>query len=226
MGRKGASQPLGAAPRMNFHPEILTPKQKEVLQELGPWASEQRGFRLAGGTALAIYFGHRRSEDFDWFTEESIEDAHQLARDIEDHGFEWSTEQVSRGTLHGHIQGIRVTFLEFRYPLLREPMRWEDFQTALLSVDDIACMKLSAIAQRGARKDFVDLYALLEAYRDLPELLDLYGKKFNVEDIGHVLYSLSYFEDAEQEPMPEMLWDVQWNHLKAHLQERVESLTD
>lgn len=210
---------------MSFHPEILTPTQKEVLEELGPWATGQHGFRLAGGTALAIYFGHRRSEDFDWFTGQSIEDAHRLAQDIESHGFDWTTDQVSRGTLHGKIRGIRVTFLEFHYPLVAEPTHWQEFQTVLLSLDDIACMKLSAIAQRGARKDFVDLYALLEEHRDLPKLLDLYRKKFKVEDIGHLLYALSYFEDAEREPMPDMLWDVQWSDLKTRLQEQVESLT-
>lgn len=209
---------------MTFHPEILTAEQQEVLRDLGPFATDRHGFRLAGGTALAVYFGHRRSVDFDWFTEDSIEDAYRLARDIEDHGFDWTTEQVSRGTLHGRIRAIRITFLEFRYPLLAEPVLWEDFQTSLLALDDIAAMKLSAIAQRGARKDFVDLYALLETHRELPALLNLYREKFKVEDIGHLLYSLSYFEDAEREPMPEMLWDVSWEHLKARLREHVDAL--
>lgn len=199
--------------------------QKEVLRELGPLATQRYGFRLAGGTALAVYFGHRKSEDFDWFIERPIGDAHRLAREIQDHGLSWTSEHVGRGTLHGRIRGIRVSFLEFRYPLLGEPVPWEDFQTALLSLDDIACMKLSAIAQRGARKDFVDLCALLERHRELPEFLDLYRKKFSMDDIGHLLYSLSYFDDAEREPMPEMLWNVSWNDLKNRLQEHVGSWT-
>lgn len=210
---------------MRFHAEILTTVQHEVLRDLGPLVSQQLGFRLAGGTALAVYFGHRKSEDFDWFTESSIEDAHGLARELKDHGLSWTSEQVGRGTLHGRIRGVRVTFLEFRYPLLDEPVAWDELQTALLSLDDIACMKLSAIAQRGARKDFVDLYALLERHRELPELLDLYRKKFSIDDIGHLLYSLSYFDDAEREPMPEMLWNLSWNDLKNRLQEHVGSWT-
>lgn len=211
---------------MSFHPEILTRVQKEVLRELGSFATGHYGFRLAGGTALAIYMGHRKSEDFDWFTEKPIRDAYGLAREIEERGFQWTTDEVDRGTLHGRIQGIRVTFLEFRYPLLAEPTVWDDFHTHLLSLDDIACMKLSAIAQRGARKDFIDLYALLESHRDLPNLIDLYRRKFEMDDIGHLLYSLSYFEDAEREPMPEMLWDIQWNEIKDRLRGYVESLAD
>ena len=71
----------------------------------------------------------------------------------------------------------------------------------LASPEDLACMKLSAIAQRGARKDFCDLYALGKTSFSLQEMLDFYRKKFSIRDIGSVLYGLIYFDDTESERM-------------------------
>ena len=79
-------------------------------------------------------------------------------------------------------------------------------------------MKLSAIAQRGPRKDFVDLYALVSRHRPLAEMLELYRRKFSIGDIAHVLYSLSYFDDADREPMPNLLWDIDWDSAKQEIQ--------
>ena len=84
----------------------------------------------------------------------------------------------------------------------------------LASLMDLACMKLSAIAQRGARKDFCDLYVLGSRHFSLQEMLGFYQKKFNIRDIGSVLYGLVYFDDAEQERMPRMLWKVSWKEIK------------
>jgi hypothetical protein len=86
------------------------------------------------------------------------------------------------------------------------------------NLDDLACMKLSDIAQRGLRKDFCDIYFLGTKHRPLQDLLSLYRQKFNVQDISPVLYGLSYFDNAEQEPMPLMLLAVQWKTIKKTLQ--------
>ena len=74
-------------------------------------------------------------------------------------------------------------------------------------------MKLSAIANRGARKDFVDLYALGRSGLALDRMLDLYREKFQTREVGHVVFSLTYFEDAEAEEMPEMLWELTWDEV-------------
>jgi hypothetical protein len=208
---------------MSVHPEILTPTQLGVLAEVGP-AADRRGFALGGGTGLALLLGHRRSVDFDWFTTEPMGDAARLAAGLRGDGVDLGIEQVDRGTLHGTVAGVRVSFLEFSYPLLADPVDVPEHGCRVLSLDDIAAMKLSAIAQRGARKDFVDFYALLTRYRPLPELLEPYRRKFAVDDVGHLVYSLAYFDDAEREPLPEMIWPVSWHEMRREISRRVGEL--
>ncbi|NIQ96181.1 MAG: nucleotidyl transferase AbiEii/AbiGii toxin family protein, partial [Desulfuromonadales bacterium] len=77
---------------------------------------------------------------------------------------------MERGTLHGTVAGIRVSFLEYRYPLLQPLVPWATYGFSLASLEDLACMKLSAIAQRGAKKDFIDLHALVTSFSSLTRL--------------------------------------------------------
>ncbi|MCC6300334.1 MAG: nucleotidyl transferase AbiEii/AbiGii toxin family protein [Anaerolineales bacterium] len=166
----------------------------------------------------AIYFGHRLSVDLDWFTSKDMGDALAWAQKLCKEGFDFKTTQTSKGTLHGSISNVRMTFLEFHYPLLKPLVHWKEMDCSLASLEDLACMKLSAIAQRGARKDFFDLCVLgLEKFR-LRDMLDLYRRKFNIQDVSHVLYGLVYFDDAENERMPRMLWDVKWAEVKKIIQ--------
>ncbi len=140
-------------------------------------------------------------------------------------GLDFVTTQTGPGTLHGATLGVRATFLEFHYPLLRPLTHWKEMECSVASLDDLACMKLSAIAQRGQRKDFCDIYVLGTKHRPLQELLGLYQRKFKVKDIGPVLYGLSYFDDADNEPMPRMLMDVQWRTIKKTIQDWVKELS-
>jgi hypothetical protein len=78
-------------------------------------------------------------------------------------------------------------------------------------------MKLSAIAQRGSRKDFYDVHALLSQHRPLPDLLKLYQQKFDITDISPVLYGLAYFDDAEREPEPALIQIIQWQQVKKEI---------
>ena len=78
-------------------------------------------------------------------------------------------------------------------------------------------MKLLAVDQRGAKRDFVDVYALASHGRPLAEMLELYRRKFAIENVPRVLYSLTYFEDAEGDPMPNILTGVAWEQVKAEI---------
>jgi len=205
---------------MNFHPEVLSAVQKIVLRKLGPITMRWH-FYLGGGTTLAIYLGHRHSIDLDWFTGGGIADPMRLAQDIRDKGIPLATSQVERGTLHGTTSGARVSFLEYRYPLLKPLVSWPQFSCQMASREDLACMKLSALAQRGSKKDFVDIYALGLRHITLKEMVRLYQQKYSIKDIGHVLYGLTYFDDADRERMPRMFWDLDWRSVKKTIQEWV-----
>ena len=105
------------------------------------------------------------------------------------------------------------------YPLLQPTEHLPGFALPLASIADLMCMKLSAIAGRGARRDFWGLHALLQSSGiGLEKALELYSEKYPVDDLGHVLKSLVYFADAEQEPMPQALSPTRWNDVKAYFQ--------
>jgi hypothetical protein len=99
---------------MTFHPEILDEAQPQVLRQLSPMVSP-RHFYLGGGTALALHLGHRHSVDLDRFTAEKIADPLRLAQDMRDEGSAFITGNVERGTLHGSMEGVRLSFMEFHY---------------------------------------------------------------------------------------------------------------
>jgi len=120
--------------------------------------------------------------------------------------------------LYGTIGGVRTSFFQFRYPLLDPVVSWPDMGCQLASLRDLACMKLSAIAQRGSRKDFVDLFAFGRHGFSLGEMVSWYGEKFEVKDVGHLLYALVYFDDADSERMPVMIWKMSWREIKRAIQ--------
>jgi hypothetical protein len=202
---------------MKIHADILTAVQKKALQRLGPFALRE-GFYLGGGTAVALQLGHRRSVDFDWFTSAHLADSLRLAASLGQEKIPFTTGQVERGTLHGSVYRVRVSFFDYAYPLLKPAFHWKEYSCPLASLADLACMKLAAIAQRGSKKDFIDIYALGRERYSLEDMLTLYRTKYDVADIGHLLYGLSYFDEAEKERMPFMRWDVDWKDIRKTIQ--------
>ena len=94
----------------------------------------------------------------------------------------------------------------------------------LVALADLACMKLNAVAQRGSKKDFFDVYLLVDRHRPLDELLELYEKKYAATDRGHLLQALVYFDEADDEAEPEMQVELSWPEVKRSLRERVGSI--
>ena len=84
-------------------------------------------------------------------------------------------------------------------------------------------MKVNAIEGRGTRKDFIDLYFLLQHY-SLKEILDFYEKKYPEHSLFRALMSLSYFDDAEKQMMPKMLVQKKWEEMKVSIMEAIENL--
>ena len=200
--------------RVRWHAEVLPRRQQRVAAAIAPVLTE-RGFYLVGGAAVALCFGHRRSVDLDWFAPEFSE-PERLAEELRDHGVRFVADTIAPGTLHGVVHGVRVTFLRHRYPMLAK-LKTGFLDTRIAGLADLAAMKLLALAQRGAKKDFVDVYALGRSC-SLRQMIQWYQTKYAIDDLGHVLRALVYFEDANQERMPRMLWKTRWRDVKMTMQ--------
>jgi hypothetical protein len=197
-----------------MHTEILTADQVAVLDGLRriPAVGE---FYLAGGTALALRHGHRRSVDFDFFRPEAF-DGRMLAMTLDETftTVEWLPS--GEHTLHLRLLGVGSSFFRLPYPLL-EPVEPTPWGFGVASDRDIAAMKLEAIAGRGSRKDFIDLRLLCAAGLSLDEVLALFERKYGTKrtDRYHRIRALAYLADAENQPMPDMLVPCDWSEARA-----------
>lgn len=166
--------------------------------------------RLAGGTSLALQTGHRKSVDLDFFGSLFLEE-NELAETLSSVGtITWLNKLKNIKSLL--VNGIKVDFVNYAYPWLNGIVQEQDLRLA--SKKDIAAMKLAAITGRGAKKDFTDLYFLLNEF-SLAEMMRMYEKKYADGSTFMVLKSLVYFDDAETEEMPEMLMPASWDIIKS-----------
>lgn len=205
-----------------MHTNILTETQKNVLERLAG-ALSGTDFYLAGGTALALQIGHRMSVDFDWFIPK-LGDPEILFRKIKKPDIDYTVVSIDIETVYLNINNIQISFIGYDYPLLAPKILFHEYGIYLASPDDIACMKLSAIGGRGSKKDFIDLYFLIKQFRPLDDYLRIYMQKFSTRDIGHIVRSLVYFDDAEAEPEIKMVKPISWENLKADMEESVKKL--
>lgn len=196
---------------MNFNINNLPPRTRGLLEKI---SSKKfiRNFYLAGGTAAAIFLGHRRSDDLDFFSEQEfntpllIKNLKKISR--------FEGLKTAENTLAGRLAGIKISFFTLPYKLLEKPFHYKNLSVA--GLNDLATMKILAISDRGTRRDFIDLYFLCQKIKSLEDFLFLFQKKFGKYDynIYHIIKSLSYFEDAEKDEMPEMHAEISWKKLK------------
>ena len=196
-------------------PSTILPKKTEHCLEVLKPSGLLADFYLAGGTGLALQLHHRLSQDLDFFSQEKI-DTQRLLQKLKDLGPVY-VEQVSEGTLNVRFETTNLSFLEYHYPLLFSLKNFQGLKLA--DPRDIGCMKISAIANRGKKKDFIDLYFLLKEIISLDALLKLFHQKYRMVDYSqiHLLKSLVYFQDAEKDPMPKMIKQVNWDEIKRFL---------
>ncbi len=201
------------------------PETLELLKQL----MELDGLKpmhLVGGTALALHLGHRISVDLDLFTMD-IFDTEPILLELR-HSFELNiVEQKEQNILNLELKGkdssyqkVKVDLIRYNYPLLREIQTVDGIR--LLHIEDIIPMKMSALANRGSKKDFFDMYEILKHY-DLKEMFELFKSKF--PDVGyfHIIKSLTYFDDAEDDIDPISLNETNWQNVKATIADKVKN---
>lgn len=193
-----------------WHREVISASTETTLRNLRAAHLLDR-FYLAGGTGLALQFGHWLSLDLDFFAPEHFDEEAFLQRLQAIDAFALAAKAPY--TLLATIQQTKVSFLGYAYPLLFPANQFLDVPVA--DPRDIACMKVSAIAGRGTKRDFIDLYMCAQ-HSGLKEILRLFDQKFAQINYSrmHILKSLSYFADAEKEPMPHMLTALDWERVK------------
>ena len=117
-----------------------------------------------------------------------------------------------------HEVFIKTDFVRHNYPRLKPFVISGGIR--LFSLEDIAAMKLNAVTNRGAKKDFYDIHALLSRF-SLPELIGFFEEKYQKMNSFTVTKSLAYFDDADQEPEPMSLMDLTWEEIKGDLQQKL-----
>lgn len=202
-----------------MYEETLSENTRIVLEKIAPIATP---FYLAGGTALALLLGHRISVDLDFFSGD-VFSVSSLVLQLNALG-NLKIEDQSETTFNGSLDGVKISFFQYPYPLLFPTKEYNGVHLA--DERDIGAMKVQAISGRGSKKDFVDLFVLLKKY-SLQELFDFFHKKyakFNYNKL-HIFKSLSYFYDADTDPEPVYIHPISWIEVKKVIQNTVDEYT-
>lgn len=197
--------------------QTILPDTLELLKVLmqQPLLSEMR---LVGGTSLALQYGHRRSIDLDFFghTTEDIDELTGMMHDCADN--------VVRGNCTKRIKAyflnnVKVDVVNYDYKWIDEPVVEDGLRLA--SPKDIAAMKVNAVMGRGTKKDFVDVYFLLQHF-SFEDIIQFYLQKYPDGSEYRALLSMSYFTDADPQPMPYMYYQVSWDKIKDSIRHQVD----
>ena len=202
-----------------LHPATVEPTTLELLKRL-MHLPVLKPFALAGGTNLALQFGHRLSVDLDLFTDQSFPEEDLFVELLPNFSAAIKTDEA-KNTLSLFIEGIKVYLLAHRYPLLSPFM--EESGIRFWSIEDVIAMKLGAISSRRAKKDFWDLAELLNHF-SLVQMLQFFTDKYANSDPGYVIRSLTYFDDAEFQADPITLNGITWPEVKQRVLQAVRKL--
>ncbi|MBR1667090.1 MAG: nucleotidyl transferase AbiEii/AbiGii toxin family protein [Bacteroidaceae bacterium] len=177
--------------------------------------------RLVGGTALALQYGHRRSIDLDFFGH-TTEDADELTEALKE-----CVHHLVRGSYTKRIKAymlndVKVDIVNYDYEWIDEPVIEDGIRLA--SPKDIAAMKVNAVIGRGTKKDFIDIFFLLQHF-SFEDIMNFYFEKYPDGSEYRALLSMTYFADADPQPMPVMFAPINWNNIKLFIGKEVEEYT-
>ena len=196
-----------------MHSEILSPNQQELLPLLKVFKKE---FYLVGGTAIALYLGHRRSIDFDLFKFSSIKPK-SLVTKISESGFSYDVTRRVTEQLNVTIHNVKFTFYEYPFQI-ESPTSFEGI-VKMPTLIDLAAMKAYALGRRSKWKDYVDLYFILKDHYTIKQISDrasvIYDQLFS-EKLFRA--QLSFFADIDHsEPIEYVGTPVPENEIKEFL---------
>jgi len=198
--------------------EPATVELLKIICSLPPFEN----FALGGGTNLALRLGHRLSLDLDFFSNKPFQNS-VIFKAI-------TTRFPTAELLFEQNQTMMFTIDNIKVDFILYPFKWlQRFETMddarFIALPDIIPMKLQALSNRFAKKDFWDIAFLLKTF-SLAEMLQIFKSKFPQIDTGFIIHSLTNFEDAEKEQQPASLLPMTWEEIKNELKKVVIDFTN
>ena len=216
---------LDSSITQGLHLEVLPDAtRKAFLMSIANPFFAKGGWYLAGGTALALQAGHRKSVDLDFFTPEKSFDEKQIEEKLSISGV-WETTSLDHGTVYGKLGGAKMSLIAYPFLTFSQPF----LQIGTVSIvrpEDIAVMKIVAICQRGKKRDFYDLYWISLNIQELKKSIESAQNQYLVkQNSTHILKSLVYFVDAEDDPDPEINFKATWKEVKKFFLNEIHLIT-
>lgn len=175
-----------------MHSEILTPEQVELLPVIKKFSLS---FSLVGGTAIALYIGHRRSVDFDLFTDKKFKNINLKKKLLTFKKID-NVLVNEEGEFTVFAKGVKITFFQYPYKIeyderLNDVIKMPNLLT-------LAAMKAFALGRRAKWKDYVDLYFIMEKYHGLDKIIKKAKQIFKSEFNEKIFRTqLAYFKDID-----------------------------
>jgi hypothetical protein len=203
-----------------LHKETVSPGLLQTLEELMKIDS-LKAFRLVGGTALALQMGHRKSVDIDLFVNE-----YPLNKSVvEEIKLQYPQAETRFSKFHittylpfyGNDElkvDMMSTDVFIRPVVIKENIR-------LAHTEEIAAMKLEAITSRKEKKDYWDIFILMQKY-GLTQLFEFYEERYPWNDLREVIENLGLFEHCDNQPNPIILDSQSWHDVKSTLSYELE----
>lgn len=216
----------GSPDKIKWYFDILPKSTKKALDFLSTqkWL-EKTDWYLAGGTALALQVGHRRSVDLDFFIKHSRFDNVDLLDRISSSG-SLDIALNKDNTIFAKLFGAKISFIAYPFFVPMQGPLWYGSVRVLIKTD-IAVMKIVAISQRGRKRDFFDLYWCAKNLEPLEETIKRLPTQYPsvAHDYHHILKSMMYFEDAENDPAPEIFFKTSWKEVKNFFNKEIPVIT-
>lgn len=205
------------------HWQTVSSNMRQLMHTLGQ-QEITKSFYLAGGTAIALQLGHRRSYDFDFFSEkDAVNERTAQAIQAALNNYNPQVIEKTFGNMVLLANKVRTGFFSYGYPLIQEPVELENIKLA--SIADIGLMKCDALVTRGSRKDFYDLF-FISRHLPFSSLLDFSEKKYTgFRDFPlQVLEAMTLFDNADRDFQPELIEEISWETVKQWFIEQAKEL--
>lgn len=180
-----------------FHLFTVEEKTYQLLKKIFAIPAIDQQFALAGGTALALQLGHRQSIDLDIFSPQNF-DTRQIELIVSSiPGLDFELVNSNQKMLFAFINHIKCDFIQEPAKLIKPFVIYDGVK--YFSVEDIAAMKMHTVCGRGKKKDFFDIYALIQKF-GWQQMLRWFEQKYDSSQLYFLWRSIAYFEDADEDP--------------------------